>query len=192
MPTKTDNHNLPAKLALRRHFLRRYHADGALKVLDCCQASGRIWNELRREYSTAEYWGVDLKPKKGRLKVDSVRILEQAGWPQNVVDVDTYGSPWKHWNALLPNAPDALTVFLTIGLVKMAGGNYDRAILPALGITFRQLKLPQQFGVRLGELGVAACIAQARAHGFEIIECHEAANTGGTARYIGVRLERRG
>ena len=191
MAKKTDNHNLAGKLALRRHFLRRYHTEGAAKVLDCCQATGRIWHELRREHSVAEYWGVDLKPKKGRLKVDSVRILSQPGWPQNIIDVDTYGSPWKHWTALLPNAPDALTVFLTIGLVKMAGGNYDRSILPALGLTFQHLKLPQQFGVRLGEVGVTALIGQARNHGFEVVECQEAVNDGGTARYIGVRLERK-
>ena len=191
MPKKTDNHNAPAKLALRRHFLRRYHADGGAKVLDCCQATGLLWNELRREFVCESYLGLDLKPKKGRLKVDSVRILDLPRWQHNVVDVDTYGSPWKHWSALLANAPDAVTVFLTIGLVKMAGGNYDRAILPALGLTFKRLKLPQQFGVRLGEdLGVTACLGQARAHGFEIVECMEADNVGGTARYIGVRLER--
>ena len=181
---------MAGKLALRRHFLKKFHTDGDLRVFDCCQATGRIWNELRREYPVAGYWGVDLKPKKGRLKVDSVRILGLPGFAQNVVDIDTYGSPWKHWTALLPNAPDRLTVFLTIGLVKMAGGNYDRSILAPLGITFEKLKLPQQFGVRLGELGVTTCLAQARKHGFEIIECMEADNEGGTARYIGVRLEK--
>ena len=30
MHKKTDNHNLPAKLALRRHFLRKYHQGTAL------------------------------------------------------------------------------------------------------------------------------------------------------------------
>lgn len=191
MSKQTDNHNPAAKLALRRHFLRRYHADGRAQVLDCCQAAGRLWNTLRREFACASYWGVDLKPKKGRLKVDSVRILDQPGWPQDVVDIDTYGSPWKHWTALLRHAPDAVTVFLTIGMVKAGGGNYDRAILPALGVDFQRLELPRALGVKLGELGVERCIAKARDHGFEIIECQEAPNTSPTARYIGVRLERR-
>ena len=189
--TKTDNHNLAAKLDLRRHFLRRYHADAPARVFDCCQATGRIWNELRRDFPTESYWGVDLKPKKGRLKVDSVRILDLPGWGMNVVDIDTYGSPWKHWTALLRNAPDAVTVFLTIGLVKMAGGNYDRAILPMIGLQFKRLKLPNALGVRVGERSVETCIAQARHHGFDVVECMEVDNPGGTARYIGVRLERR-
>src|SRR5438552_1243842 len=99
---KTDNHNLPAKLALRTYFLRKYHmqdvrrdAAGAtnINVLDCCQATGKIWGTLQREFPLAGYWGVDVKPKKGRLTIDSVKILDQPGWTQNVVDVDTYGSP---------------------------------------------------------------------------------------------------
>ena len=191
MATKTDNHNLGAKLALRRHFLRRYHADGGAQVFDCCQATGKIWNELRREFVCASYWGVDLKPKKGRLKVDSVRVLDQPGWPQNIVDVDTYGSPWKHWSALLRHGPDAVTVFLTIGLVKIGGGNYDRSILAMLGLEFKRLKLPKAIGTRIGENSVATCIGRARDHGYEIIEAQEVDNPGGTARYIGVRLERK-
>jgi hypothetical protein len=90
---KTDNHNPKAKLLLRRHFLDKYHADGNADVLDCCQAGGLLWKEIRKTHQIARYWGVDLKPKKGRLKIDSVRILQQSGWPQNVIDIDTYGEP---------------------------------------------------------------------------------------------------
>lgn len=114
MPSnKTDNHNPAAKLALRRYFLRKYHAGERFSVLDCCQGSGLLWGELRREFSDCDYWGVDLKPKSGRLKIDSVRILAQPGWTQNVIDIDTYGSPFKHWAAMLPNVTRPLTVFLT-------------------------------------------------------------------------------
>jgi hypothetical protein len=186
MAKKTDNHNLPAKLALRRHFLRTFHSDGDIRVLDCCQASGKIWGELRKEFY-CRYWGVDVKPKPGRLKIDSVRILEQCGLEQNVIDIDTYGSPWKHWFALLRNTREPLTVFLTIGI---GGGNADRALLDALGLTFKTLKIPNAIGARIGETGVAACIARARDFGFEIADCREAANLGGHARYIGVRLSR--
>src|ERR1700680_1081694 len=187
MGKKTDNHNLPAKLALRRHFLRTFHGDGDIRVLDCCQASGKIWGALRQEFP-CRYWGVDLKAKPGRLKIDSVRILEQPGLEQNVIDIDTYGSPWKHWFALLRNAQFDLTVFLTIGLVKIGGGNADRALLDALGLTFKTLKIPNAIGARIGETGVAACIARARDFQFEILDCVEAPNLGGHARYIGIRL----
>lgn len=187
---KTDNHNLPAKLALRRHFLRAFHADGDIRILDCCQASGKIWGELRKEFPVRSYWGVDVKPKIGRLRIDSVRILSQPGLEQNVIDVDTYGAPWKHWFALLENARESLTVFLTIGLVKIGGGNADRALLTALGLDFKTMKIPNAIGARIGETGVVACLARARDFGFEISDCREAENRGGHARYLGVRLAR--
>jgi hypothetical protein len=197
MSRKTDNHNPNAKLALRRHFLNRYHLPATtikgqrdIRVLDCCQASGRLWGVLRREFAGVEYWGVDVRPKKGRLKIDSVRILDQPGVTQNVIDIDTYGSPFKHWFALLRNVRHSVTVFLTIGLVKIGGGNADSALLEALGLRFRTLKIPNTIGARIAETSVAACIARARDFGFEIAECREAPNAGGNARYIGVRLER--
>lgn len=209
MSKKTDNHNPDAKLALRRHFLRRYHHPkrvdlghgehgewrgealiDEIKVLDCCQASGRLWGVLRHEFDINSYWGVDLNPKKGRLKIDSVRILDQPGVTQNVIDIDTYGSPFKHWFALLRNIEHSVTVFLTIGLVKIGGGNADSALLDALGLKFDRLKIPNTIGARIAETSVATAIAHARRFGFDISECREAPNAGGNARYIGVRLER--
>jgi hypothetical protein len=93
---KTDNHDPRAKLELRRYFLRKYHGDGLARVLDCCQGSGLLWGTLRQEFECESYWGLDLKRKPGRLSIDSSRVLAQPGWPQDVIDIDTYGSPWKH------------------------------------------------------------------------------------------------
>lgn len=218
---KTDNHNLPAKLALRRYFLRKYHARGqaeakasrrtessasarfsswyfaraessarpTIHVLDCCQASGRIWSVLQNEFPVASYWGVDLKPKKGRLAIDSVKILDQPGWTQNVVDVDTYDSPWKHWFALLRNCRHDVTVFLTIGMVKVGGGNYDRALLASAGITFERLEIPNSLGARVSDLIIKHALTAESKHGLRPVEVLEAPNPG-NARYFGVRLER--
>lgn len=196
---KTDNHNPAAKLALRRHFLAKYHADTPPAVLDCCQATGRLWLELRKEFKLLEYWGVDLAPKKGRLKIDSVRILDQPGWRQSVVDIDTYGSPWRHWFALLRNCDHSVTVFLTIGIVRIFGGGTDLETLRVLGLDalFAKLKargIKAPAGVTApvrDRLGLDACISAASESGFEITECVEADNAGGNARYIGVRLTRR-
>src|SRR5436190_13053268 len=159
---KTDNHNLPAKLELRRYFLRKYHCiqENRPDVLDCCQATGRIWRTLF-EFPLAGYWGVDLKPKKGRLSIDSVKILDQPGWTQNVVDVDTYGSPWKHWFALLRNCKHPVTVFLTIGMVKVGGGNYDRTLLASAGITFERLEIPNSLGARVSDLIIKHALSTA-------------------------------
>ncbi len=107
---KTDNHNLPAKVGLRKYFLDRYHSQAPFSVFDACQGTGRIWQELRRSYDFA-YWGVDTQKRAGRLQVDSVRVLALGGLGADVVDIDTYGSPWKHWLALLPNVTVPTSVF---------------------------------------------------------------------------------
>lgn len=46
-------------------------------------------------------------------------MLTQPGWQADILDLDTYGSPWKHYNAMLPNLSGPLTVFLTIGQYQM-------------------------------------------------------------------------
>ncbi len=186
--TKTDNHNPGAKLELRRYFLNRYHQTGERNVFDACQAAGRLWHQLGQEFKLDTYWGVDVKPKKGRLMVDSVRVLDQPGWTQNVVDVDAYGSPWKHWFAILKHCDHAVTVFLTIGLVKIGGGNLDRSLLPALGIWFEQ-DMPSGLAAKLNEAGAMHALFFRSAHGLQPVEIQEALNEGGNARYIGIRLE---
>lgn len=182
MVTKIDNHDPRAKLELRRHFLRKYHADDPPHVLDCCQGGGVLWKQLRQEFPVASYWGVDLKPKKGRLKLDSVRILQQPGWPQNVVDVDTYGAPWKHWSALLPNISRPTTVFLTIGLWQMGT---DSTILDAIGLG--GMHIPPGISVKLHNFALSHLITMG-CDDIIIIEVVEAVSTG-NARYLAVRLE---
>jgi hypothetical protein len=202
MAKKTDNHDPSAKLALRRYFLEKYHADGSAQVLDCCQGGGLLWKELRKTHAVASYWGVDVKPKKGRLKLDSIRILAQPGWPQNVIDIDTYGSPWKHWAAMLPNVSRPLTVFLTIGQAMGKSATIPSyQALESAGLKFPVLS--QDHGsYRLGEHVVPislfsraiydvspllskACDYATIAEAIEV----EDGRSNQPARYIGVRLE---
>ena len=184
MVGKTDNSDLAAKLHLRRHFLQKYHADGEAQVLDCCSGDGVIWRRLRREFKIATYWGVDLKAKKGRLRMDSVRILRQPGWPQDVVDVDTYGSPWKHFDAILGALQRPTTVFLTVGQWQMGT---DQVILDALGLG--GLSVPPGIAVKLHGIAVSYLLTRGCVNGIIAIEAVEAVSTG-MARYLGVRLER--
>jgi len=183
---KTDNHNPYVKLCLRRYFLRKYHADGVIDVLDCCQGSAVLWTELQREFAVSSYWGVDLKPKKGRVKIDSVRILQQPSWTQNVIDVDTYGSPWKHWQWIVRNASQATTVFLTIGKPYLAAGgrSLTNEEKQALGITLANV--PPACLAPLAWRAIPYLLSTGG-----IVECREALNPGGSARYLGVRLEPR-
>lgn len=182
---KTDNHDPRAKLDLRRHFLSEYHADGKARVLDCCMGSGWIWGELRREYRVESYLGLDLKPKKGRLKIDSARYLEAGGWNHDVIDIDTYGSPWRHWFAVARVASGSVTVFFTVGLIRMGGGgNMQAAERDALGIP---KSTPAGIIGGLHEHAQRYCLAAALER-FDVTESIEA-ESHGNARYIGVRLE---
>lgn len=183
---KTDNHDPSAKLALRRHFLDAYHKEAPPHVMDCCAGSGKLWGELRQQYTLGSYWALDLKPKKGRLKLDSVRVLQQRGWTQDVIDVDTYGSPWSHWLALLPNVKRPTTVFLTVGQVAPMGSPLFRHVREALGLG--TLHIPNAISAKLNAMAARHLLARASAHGLRIALAIEAESTG-NARYLGVRLE---
>lgn len=192
---KTDNHALTPKLDLRRHFLREYHAQTpGPRVIDCCQGDGRIWSQLGREFALGSYWGMDVKPKKGRLKIDSSRVLAQPGWVADVVDVDSYGSPWAHWCALLPNVPQgqALTVFLTLGTLKGVGGaNAPTDELRECGIVFRAKGWPRTLlaSDQVREHVLMRMLSLPLRHGLRVMECREATTDHANARYFGMRLE---
>jgi len=180
--TKTDNHNPAAKLALRRYFLEKYHSEPP-DVMDCCQGSGLLWNEIRKTHEVKTYWGMDIKPQKGRLKIDSSRVLQQRGWTQNVIDIDTYGSPWKHWYAMLPNIIRPVTVFLTVGQISLSSPSKDA--YAAIGIRF---KIPMGIGVKLKKIVVPYLLCDALKY-CTITEAMEAESTANmNARYIGVHL----
>jgi hypothetical protein len=187
MSTKTDNGRLDSKLDLRRYFLRRYHADGRPAVFDACQGSGVLWKALLREFD-CRYWGVDVKPARGRLKIDSVRVLAQPGWRFEVIDIDTYGSPWKHWREVLAHSPQSVTVFLTIGATNV-GGATDSAALEVLGLGEIGGRMPTSFRGALSDLATEYCLAFALER-WHVVECKEAPANMRT-RYIGIRLEPR-
>jgi hypothetical protein len=189
--TKTDNANLPAKLTLRRYFLRKFHSEQPPRVLDCCQGSGVIWRALRKEFSTARYWGLDEKPKPGRLQIDSARILAQSGWNYDVVDIDTYGLPWKHWMGLIKTARNPVTVFLTLGQVSIGGGSpLTESEASALGLRFTKLAIPRAFVAKtLRELAIPYILSRCEEFGLVITEAAEARTRAAHARYFGLRLE---
>lgn len=184
---KTDNHDPSGKLALRKYFLEKYHAGGTARVFDCCQGGGVMWNTIRKTHSVNSYWGVDVKKKKGRLKIDSVRVVQQHGMAEDVIDVDTYGSPWKHWIALIPNIKRPTTVFLTIGALKMVGGFQGKPPREMSAVLNLPPSTPPSLSANLWVMATESLLAYALAS-CTIVECVEAVSTG-SARYLGVRLE---
>lgn len=186
--TKTDNSHVEAKLSSRRHFLDKYHVGERPYVFDACQGRGLLWSQLRQTYDV-RYWGVDLKAAPGRLKIDSGRILSQVGWTFDIIDIDTYGSPWKHYFAMLPRVTRPVTVFLTSGFIRMgAGGRIPNIALAAAGLCFAHLRPPISLLARaIGHI-TSVCLAAPLGSGLEIEYAAEAITDSPNVRYFGLRL----
>ncbi len=181
---QTDNGDMAAKLTLRRYLLRKYHGSDPIRVLDCCQGSRRMWNALGREFNVQSYWGIDKKPMPGRMRLDSARILQLEGWEEDVVDIDTYGTPWKHWAGLIRTADHSVTVFLTWGQLNMTAP--DNVVTAAAGIG--ELKIPHCLRKHVANVGANALLSQCGVYGKRIVEAVEAPSHG-SARYLGIRLQ---
>jgi hypothetical protein len=179
---KTDNHNLAAKLELRRQFLQDFPKGKRLSVVDCFSGEREsIWSQLRKEFNVGEYLALDIKEKKNRLKIDSLRYLQNQKWEHDVVDLDCYGSPWQHWFEVLRKGK-SLTVFLTLG---QAGWHMKKLdTLRACGITF---KIPNRFHRDLDSFTTDCCLS-ACLDKFTVEKALEAENPHGNARYFGVRI----
>lgn len=181
---KTDNHNPASKLLLRRAFLRRYHSGASIRVLDCFSGERELlWSTLRREFELADYLALDVKAKPGRIAMDSLRYLQNQEWEHDVIDLDAYGSPWKHWHEVLRRGRSA-TVFLTVGSVVM--GRQDRQALRWMGVTF---DVPIGLQKKLGSACRSYALTAGCDYGMRLVELTEAPNPNGSARYFGARIE---
>ena len=182
---KLDNTALKAKVALRAHFLERFHRENPPAVFDCCQGEGLIWNELRERFTLGEYFGVDMKKSRGRLAINSVKLLQDSS--ADVVDVDVYGSPWKHYFSFVSSTPRPCSLFLTFG---HGGGNgyVDHAYRTLLGLG--EVLIPDAvlgaFGY--GNLGIRLGLESAYEKGWAITYGMKA-NTKGPNTYLGLRFE---
>jgi len=185
---KTDNHNLRAKLELRRYFLSAAKFSKPISVCDCFSGSEVIWGTLAKEFEVGNYLALDVKAKRGRLKLDSIRYLENQEWTHDVVDLDAYGSPWRHLFEVCkrmagPNGPGKCLVFLTIG--NTIWKQQQAEALAQVGIPF---DLPPAIEGQLADLILDSCLAAPLDFGLSIEEAAEALNPGGSARYIGIQI----
>ena len=186
---KTNNANLVSKLLIRRYFLDMFHAGKEFRIFDACQGEKVLWNTLQKDYRCI-YWGVDQKPKPGRMKIDSTRILEQPGWDFDVIDIDTHGHPWNQWLSLLPNISRPVTVFLTIGTIRAGGnGGVGKSVLRIAAPKFRTgVMIPLGIMGSLAPFFATRMLAQAFKYGLEISYAAESSSSS-NARYLGIRLE---
>lgn len=186
---KQDNSHFEVKLALRRYFLQEFHPHGA-SVLDCCCGEGRLWSSLRVEFPGIRYWGVDIQPKTGRLRIDSVRLL-QAGATADIVDIDTYGNPYPHALALLPHIVRPMTLFLTDGLVQIGGGGgMVHAMYPLLNLCFKDLQPPDSLVTKFRDMQLPTFFRALLNKGIDIIHAREGFPQS-RARYFGLHVRPR-
>jgi hypothetical protein len=133
---KTDHSDgaLQIKVEMRRGFLSRLPKK-PISVLDCCSGSGRVWKRLAGEFEL-KVLRLDKKKLAGVLKMDSNRFLtSQPLYQYDVVDIDTYGEPWRLFSSLVENTQRReLVVFLTYGFMQKAGGCMSAGMLGRIGI----------------------------------------------------------
>jgi hypothetical protein len=97
---------LDAQVLLRRHFVDRYHREGAVRVLDCA-GNAAVWDRLALK--RMEYFGYDA----GRAAAEGA-ALDLGLVEADIVDVGG-GDPWGSYADVLDGfAGRALTVFLLI------------------------------------------------------------------------------
>jgi hypothetical protein len=106
----------------------------------------------------------------------------------DVIDVDTYRYPWKHWGQICKHASQGMTVFMTRGNCLVGGGQVDKAILQALGLHF-SVQIPAPLLHALIDEALPAIFAQANNGKVRVVEAAEG-SCGPHARYFGVRLEK--
>ncbi len=180
---KTDNAHIEDKLVLRKYFLNKY-THPSFSVIDCCAGSGHIWNVLRSEY-TCKYWGMDVKSQNGRLRVKSERVLS-SGAIADVIDIDTYGSPWKHWFNVLPFIDQEVIIFLTIGSTHT--GNQQKEALHHSHLEFSTMKCPPTLSAKMRQYITDCCISKVREYGLFINEGQRIKHS--RVEYIGLYIKK--
>jgi hypothetical protein len=180
---KSDNSHLKEKLDLRRHFFRAYHA-APPRVLDCCHGDGVIWERLRSEFPVKSILGIDKKAGKNIIQADSLRFLRTFDLDYDIIDIDTYGSPWKHWREIIPKIKGPTTVFMTYGRPWIQA---DPVIAEFMGIPSQT---PCSLLQKLGTIHISYCVAVSYNYGLNVVESIRCAHTH-KIEYLGVRLERR-
>lgn len=122
---------------------------GPINVLDCTAGYGVLWESLKKNFDINSYYPLDKQKRPKALKLDSKRFLKSADLSRfNVIDIDTYGSCFEHYQLLMKNksCPSNLAIFLTDILVKICGGNVSNKVLESQGIYFA---LPKPFSEKV-------------------------------------------
>ena len=172
MSKRCDNADIEGKIGLRRYCLKRWHKDRSLRVVDACSGYGRVWTELGKEWDLTSWLRLDARRiGPGIIKIDSRRWLSGISWDADVLDIDTYGEPWRLLqSALYRELTHSLSIFLTDGKGWGARGGWSLFLSDLAGIPARwrdriphscpllrayldgmAIRLPMQMGWRINE-----------------------------------------
>ena len=111
-PTKSDNTNTPAKIALRKVFLK--YIDNP-KILECFAGVER---KMKVAYEGYETTALDLKKSPGVKRIDNKIFVSKHADDFNYFDMDAYGSPYELMITLFAKRTisDTFVVIITDGM----------------------------------------------------------------------------
>lgn len=146
MATKTDNHFLRDKIALRASHL----PDGDVRVLDCYGGKGVVWRGVERLTGRA----IKRLPIDIRRDIDTFRLAgDNESWllsidlsKFNVIDLDAYGQPIEQLQTIFERGYIGV-VFVTF--IQTALGKVHNRMLEDVGFTHEMVqKCPTLFARR--------------------------------------------
>jgi len=193
---RTDNYNEEVKLEIRRYLIKHIIDSGRkLNVFDACQGDRILWTQLEKEFPLESYFGVDTKSQRGRLTIDSSRIIDKLPEETTFIDIDTWGSPVPHLLALCKGKTryDYVGVALTIGMITRRGaGAIPKEIQYLMGLTDNiriRMKLQGPLTAKLQKYIYPYILYLPTLHDYDIIDIVEAVPPSRTARYFGMILQ---
>lgn len=130
---KLNNDNLSEKIKFRKKY-----ATGKDVVFDLFAGQNQIWSQIE----TSEYHGYDIRYRgNGNTVADSYRVAPHIDFSRaTIIDVDTYGRPWKMLDILGKNetVPIGCRFFLTCIAFQKSKANEDTKVLKEARLLFRK------------------------------------------------------
>jgi len=113
---KVDNAFLCTKVNLRRNVIKKHFNKSSFNILNCCAAKNKVWRSLDEFYNTSIIH-LDLNPQfDGVIKCDANDYVQNNDLSKfDIIDIDTYGSPWDIFFNSIKSCTGTTVFFLTWG-----------------------------------------------------------------------------
>jgi hypothetical protein len=186
-----DNRIINTKVNDRLEFIQLLGRE-KIHVLDCCAGDGYLWRSVSGLFGgEVERLAFDLKAGKGRYRLDSRRFLSTGNLSRfDVIDIDTYGSPYEHLFAAFgnPTLADTVVVFFTDILVRIGGGSIQKKALEMVGLSFPGATLPKCFTAEIVRYTRSYVLKYPQRIGYRIERCRLTTRGGSADALYGSML----